>query len=201
MSFTPCNSPDGSLRRILHLGEPKLREVAVEVRPDEINSDLVQGVISDLISTMRAAGGAGLAATQIGESLRICVIEVDNNPRYPYKPPIPLTVLVNPIITSLTDERFINNEGCLSVPGMRGDVARSTQVRVQALDSAGSPLDFTVRGLSAGTYQHEVDHLDGLLFVDKLVDSATLSTWDNFERFRRDDYLGRVSELVGRYGQ
>ena len=138
---------------------------------------------------------------EIGERMRLCVIEVDNNPRYPYKPRIPLTVLVNPTLTALSDERFVNNEGCLSVPGLRGDVERLTQIRVQALDRTGSKVDLTVRGLSAGTYQHECDHLDGTLFVDKLVDPTSLTTWENFDRYGRDRYLVRVAELVGRYGQ
>ena len=126
---------------------------------------------------------------------------MDNNPRYPYKPAIPLTVLVNPEVTGLSEERFVNNEGCLSVPGLRGDVERLTQIRVNALDRTGSNVVMTVRGLSAGTYQHECDHLDGTLFIDKVADPTSLATWENFERFRRDQYLVRVAELVGRYGQ
>lgn len=201
MSFSGGNDRTRSPRRILHLGEPQLRRRADPVDPSDIPSAGIQRIIDDLITTMRAAGGAGLAATQIGETVRICVIEVDNNPRYPYKPSIPLTVLVNPTWVGLTDERFVNNEGCLSVPGLRGDVARLTQIRVNGLDRNGEEIDLTVRGLSAGTYQHECDHLDGMLFVDKLEDPASLSTWDNFERYRRDEYLARVAELVGRYGQ
>ena len=201
MSFPGCNDGGRAPRPILHLGEPELRRRADPVDPVDIPSASVQEVIEDLIVTMRAAGGAGLAATQIGEPMRICVIEVDNNPRYPYKPPIPLTVLVNPTVTALSEERFVNNEGCLSVPGLRGDVERLTQIRVQAWDRSGSMVDLTVRGLSAGTYQHECDHLDGTLFVDKLVDPSSLATWENFDRYGRARYLARVAELVGRYGQ
>ncbi len=201
MSFPGGNGNTRAPRRILHLGEPQLRQRAEPVAPDDIPRAEVQHIIDDLITTMRSAGGAGLAATQIGETVRICVIEVDNNPRYPYKPPIPLTVLVNPTWVGLTEELFVNNEGCLSVPGLRGDVARLTQIRVHALDRNGAELDLTVRGLSAGTYQHECDHLDGMLFVDKLEDPASLSTWENFERYRRAEYLDRVAELVGRYGE
>jgi peptide deformylase len=201
MSSSAGNGDARLPRRILHLGEPQLRRKAEPVDPDDIRCAEIQRIIDDLISTMRAAGGAGLAATQIGETVRVCVIEVDNNPRYPYKPPIPLTVLVNPMWVALAEERFVNNEGCLSVPGLRGDVARLTQIRVNALDRNGAEIDLTVRGLSAGTYQHECDHLDGMLFVDKLEDPASLSTWENFERYRRDEYLGRVAALVGRYGQ
>jgi peptide deformylase len=174
--------------------------LAVPVAPDRVLAAETQELIDQLIAAMRAAGGAGLAATQLGVARRVCVIEVDHNPRYPYKPQIPLTVLVNPTITPLTGEQFRNNEGCLSVPGFRGDVQRYTNVRVEALGRDGEPLDFAVRGLSAGTYQHECDHLDGLLFTDRLDDPASLTTWDNFARYRQDDYLDRVAELVARYG-
>ena len=134
---------------------------------------------------MRAAHGAGLAANQIGVLKRVCVIEVENNPRYPYKPPIPLTVLVNPVLSPMSGELFDNNEGCLSVPDLRGNVLRHTEVRVEAFDRYGGPLDFVARGLSAGTFQHECDHLDGRLFVDRVTDPATFATWDGFVRFQQ----------------
>src|ERR1700733_13162717 len=146
---------------ILTIGDPRLRTPAAPVPPSDLPSAEVQGLIDGLIATMRAAQGAGLAAPQIGVAKQVCVIEVDHNPRYPYKPPIPLTVLVNPRITVLSGEQFLNNEGCLSVPGFRGDILRYTEIRVEALDRHGGPLDFTVRGLSAGTFQHECDHLEG----------------------------------------
>ncbi len=189
-----------TIRAILVLGDPALREVAVPVTAAAVSAPETQDLIDSLIATMRAAGGAGLAATQIGVALRICVIEVDHNPRYPYKPPIPLTVVVNPMVTPLSDERFDNNEGCLSVPGLRGNVARWTEVRVRAQDRQGEPLDFEVRGLSAGTFQHECDHLDGLLFLDRMTDPTTLATWANFEQYQKEAYLARVRELVDRYG-
>jgi peptide deformylase len=131
---------------------------------------------------------------------RVCVIEVEDNPRYPYKPRIPLTVLLNPRLTPLSDSQFLNNEGCLSVPGMRGDIYRSTEIRVEGLDRQGGPLDFNVYGLSAGTFQHECDHLDGRLFTDRLADPASLTTSDNFALYRRDAYLERVAALVSHYG-
>src|SRR5580693_4654619 len=116
-------------REIVTVGDPRLRSPARLVDAAELTSAGVQELIDDLVATMRAANGAGLAATQIGADLRICVIEVDNNPRYPYKPAIPLTILVNPVVTFLTDERFENNEGCLSVPWLRGNVQRATEIR------------------------------------------------------------------------
>lgn len=187
-------------RTILQLGDPRLRQPARPVSASAIQDPAIQGLIDDLVATMRAAHGAGLAATQIGVDLRICAIEVDHNPRYPYKPPIPLTILVNPVITALTDERFLNNEGCLSVPIVRGNVARATEIAVTALDRFGSSVGFEVRGLSAGTYQHECDHLDGVLFLDRVTDPASLATWENFERYQRSEYLERVAALIARYG-
>jgi peptide deformylase len=187
-------------QEILTIGDPRLRRPGVAVSPSDIASVEVQALIDGLIATMRAAQGAGLAAPQIGVAKQVCVIEVDHNPRYPYKPPIPLTVLLNPRLTPLSGERFLNNEGCLSVPGYRGDVLRYTEIRVEALDRFGGALDFSVCGLSAGTFQHECDHLEGRLFTDHLADPTSLTTWDNFALYRRDEYLERVAALVGRYG-
>ena len=200
MSFPESNTGAREPKRILQVGDPELRRKAKPVDPADIASEEIQSIIDDLVCTMRAANGAGLAATQIGVALQICVIEVNDNPRYPYKPQIPLTILVNPRWTNLTDELFLNNEGCLSVPGLRGDVERFTEIRVQALDRHATEMEFTVAGLSAGTYQHECDHLDGVVFIDRLTDRTSLSTWENFEHFRREEYLGRVADLVGRYG-
>jgi peptide deformylase len=191
----------GQIRPIRRIGDPILRRVAEPVRPADVRSREVQQLIDDLIATMRAASGAGLAANQIGVAARVCVIEVKDNPRYPYKPPIPLTVLVNPVITALDGETFENNEGCLSVPDLRGNVPRATRIRVEGLDRHGARLDIQVSGLSAGTFQHECDHLDGVLFVDRVADTRTLATWDQFALHQRPRYLERVAELVGRFGQ
>ena len=114
--------------------------------------------------------------------MRICAIEVRNNPRYPYKPNVPLTILVNPSIEPLTDELFENYEGCLSVPNLRGVVERVTQIRVRAWDRDGNDFDAVIKGLTAGTFQHEVDHLHGKIFVDRVKDTRTLATWSDFER-------------------
>jgi peptide deformylase len=123
---------------------------------------------------------------------------VDHNPRYPYKPPIPLTVVVNPVIEPLDDELVEINEGCLSVPDLRGSVERHVNVRVRYLDREGVAHDEVKRGLTAGTFQHEVDHLDGVLFVDRVRDPRTLSTWEQFERHHRDAFLARITEFVER---
>jgi peptide deformylase len=185
---------------IATVGNPGLRIRAAEVTRDELASDDVQRFIDDLVETMRHANGAGLAATQVLRHQRICAVEVANNPRYPYKPRIPLTILVNPVLTPLDDDLFRNYEGCLSVPGIRGEVDRSTRIRVQAWDRHGNDIDEEVRGLKAATYQHEVDHLDGLLFLDRVVDQRSLATWDSFNEFHKEAFVERVTALVAKHG-
>ena len=129
-----------SVREIVTIGDPVLRTRARDVAPDELRSPEVQRLIDDLIETRRAAHGAGLAANQVGETMRIAVAEVEGtNPRYPYKPKIPLTILVNPVIEPLTDETFENYEGCLSVPNLRGLVKRIARIKLTALDRNASP--------------------------------------------------------------
>jgi peptide deformylase len=189
-----------ALRKIATIGHPVLRQTAREVTRDELASAPLQRLVDDLIDTMRDANGAGIAANQVHEPVRICVVEVKDNPRYPYKPNWPLTILVNPVVQATTDETFLNYEGCLSVPNLRGEVPRFTGVRVRAWDRRGKELEFEVRGLTAGTFQHEVDHLDGKLFVDRVVDTRSLCTWTDFERFRRDEFVARAKALVARFG-
>lgn len=189
-----------ALRKIAQIGHPLLRQRAREITRDELAAPATQRLIDDLIETMRDASGAGLAAIQIHEPVRICAIEVRDNPRYPYKPPIPLTILVNPVLTPVGDETFDNNEGCLSVPNLRGTVRRAVHLRVQAWDRHGDPIDELVHGLKAGTYQHEVDHLDGVLFVDRVSDPTSFTTWAEFERFHRTAFVERVTALVARVG-
>ena len=189
-----------TVREILHVGNPLLRERSREVTREELASPHVQQLIDDLIDTMHAANGAGIAAPQIGELLRIATIEVNDNPRYPYKPRIPLTVVVNPIIEPLDDEQFENNEGCLSVPNMRGNVMRSVNVRVRWWDRHGVEHDEIRRGLTAGTFQHECDHLDGVLFLDRVHDTHSLTTWEQFEQYHRTAFVERITAFVERVG-
>ena len=187
-------------REILHVGHPLLRQRSAEVTQLQLASPEVQQLIDDLIDTMHAANGAGIAAPQIGELLRIATIEVNDNPRYPYKPRIPLTVVVNPVIEPLDDETVDINEGCLSVPNMRGNVLRNVNVRVRWWDRHGIEHDEVKRGLTAGTFQHECDHLDGVLFLDRVLDTTTLTTWEQFERFHRAAFIERITEFVARVG-
>jgi len=125
---------------------------------------------------------------------------VKDNPRYPYKPNIPLTVLVNPVLAPQGDEQFENQEGCLSVPALRGAVKRHAVVRVTGLDRHGTTIDRVVRGISAGTFQHEVDHLDGLLFLDRVEDTRTLATWDQWKAHHEAAFVENVRAVVARHG-
>lgn len=188
-----------TVRPILRIGAPPLRRVAEAVDPDTISSAEVQRLVDDLVDTMRDANGAGLAANQIGVLARVCVIEVGDNPRYPYKPRIPLTVAINPVIELLDDELVEINEGCLSVP-LRGNVFRHVNIRVRYLDREGVEHDEIKRGLTAGTWQHECDHLDGRLFVDRVEDTSTLATWEEFEAHHRDAFVERITAFVERVG-
>ena len=189
-----------SVRDIVTVGHPVLRERARDVTIDELASAETQAFIDDLVDTMRHANGAGIAANQVGVPVRIATIEVGDNPRYPYKPRIPLTVVVNPVIEPLDDELVEINEGCLSVPNLRGSVMRHVNVRVRYLDRDGVAHDEVKRGLTAGTFQHECDHLDGVLFLDRVTDPRTFTTWEQFERFHRAAFVERINEFVARVG-
>ncbi|MBK8996468.1 MAG: peptide deformylase [Myxococcales bacterium] len=178
-----------AIRKIAQMGDPVLRRRAEEVPPAELASAAIQRLIDDMIETMRDADGAGIAAPQVNESLRISVIEVVRNPRYPDFPGIPFTVLVNPLIeplvgTSPLAERdsIVMYEGCLSVNGIRGRVRRPRKVRVRGLDREGHALDFTWEGVPAAVVQHETDHLDGILFVDR-ADPRSLTFLREYDRY------------------
>lgn len=180
---------------ILQIGHPDLRVVAPPLPPDDLSSERWQRFIDDLVFTMREARGAGLAAVQVGVHTRIVALEVNDNPRYPYKPKIPLTVAINPVLEPIGDETFENWEGCLSVPDLRGPVQRHRVLRVRYLDRHGAQHDQIVTGLTAGTWQHETDHLDGTLFVDRVADPTRLSTWANWERFARAAFVAGLDAI------
>lgn len=149
------------------MGEPLLREVARPVT--RFDAELVE-LIADMDETMRALHGAGIAAPQIGVSLRAVIFELEDNPRYPHIAPVPYTVLINPLVTPLDAEQDEGWEGCLSVPGMRGLVPRHRRIRYQGFDLHGTPIDRSVEGFHARVVQHEVDHLDGILFPQRVRD-------------------------------
>ncbi len=172
-----------------------LRERARELSSEEIGSAAIQELVDDLIDTKRATHGAGIAANQVGEPVRVAIVEVEEgNPRYPYKPPVPLTVMINPSLEPVGDQTIEINEGCLSVPDLRGSLPRHLAVRVRYLDREGKEQEEVKRGLTAGTFQHEVDHLDGRLFVDR-ADPRTFATWEQFNRHQRDEFMQRVARL------
>ncbi len=155
-------------RTVLRLGDPRLRTRAEAVaRPDDPD---IRALIADMLDTMDASSGAGLAAPQIGAAWRIVIFGIDNNPRYPDAPPVPLTVLINPEITALDDAMEDGWEGCLSVPGMRGLVPRHARIRYRGIDPAGTAIEREADGFHARVVQHECDHLDGILFPDLIED-------------------------------
>jgi len=156
-----------AIRPVLRMGEPLLQRIAAPVT--RFDAEL-HALLTDMDDTMRALNGAGIAAPQIGVSQRVVIFELADNPRYPHIAPVPYTVLVNPLVTPLTAEEDEGWEGCLSVPGMRGLVPRHRRVRYRGYDQHGVPIDRTVEGFHARVVQHEVDHLDGILFPQRVRD-------------------------------
>jgi peptide deformylase len=184
---------------IVQIGHPVLRAPAREVQPEELGTPELRRLCTDLVETMRAAHGAGLAAPQVGESLRVFAVEVRDNERYPYKPRLDLRVLVNPVVGPLSDETYMSYEGCLSVPNLRGLLPRHTEVEVAYRDQDGGAQLERFGGLSAGTMQHELDHLDGVLFLDRVDDPTTLCTWEMFRRYRQALWLEEIRPLLERF--
>jgi len=157
-----------SVRAILRMGDARLLRHADEVKSFD-NAEL-QDLLLDMRNTMQALDGVGLAAPQIGINLRIVIFSVDANPRYPDAEIVPETVLINPIITPLSEATEEGWEGCLSLPGMRGKVPRFTHLRYQGCNEYGALIDRTVSGFHARVVQHECDHLDGILYPMRIAD-------------------------------
>lgn len=158
-------------RTVLRMGDARLLRVAQPVPEALFGSEELANLVTDLIDTMRAESGAGIAAPQIGVDLRVVIFGgTGRNPRYPDAPEIPFTVLCNPVIEPLDDAREAGWEGCLSVPGLRGEVKRFTRIRYAGRDSAGHAIDRTVEGFHARVVQHECDHLDGILYPMRIDD-------------------------------
>jgi peptide deformylase len=164
-----------AILKVARLGHPVLRQPAEPLSVEEIRSPEVQRFIDDMIDTMREYDGAGLAANQVHTLKQIAVIEVHANPRYPEAPHIPLTVVINPVVTPLTEEMEEAWEGCLSVPDMRGRVPRYTAVRLSFYDRDGQPVSVIAKDFFARVVQHETDHLNGLVYLDRMRDLSTLS--------------------------
>jgi peptide deformylase len=172
-----------SILKVARLGHPVLRKVTESVSQRELQSPALQKFIDDMIETMKEYDGVGLAADQVHESKQIAVLEVADNPRYPEKPRVPLTVLVNPTITPLSEDMEEDWEGCLSIPDLRGMVPRYKGVRVQALDRQGKEIDFVANEFHARVIQHEFDHLNGRVYLDRMRDFSTLTFLQEFARY------------------
>ncbi|WP_216920824.1 peptide deformylase [Synechococcus sp. CCAP 1479/9] len=156
-----------AVRDVLTIGDPRLRQVSAPV--ERFDDSALSALLDDLRDTMAAADGAGLAAPQIGVPLRVVIFGITHNPRYPEAPPIPETVLINPVLTPLGDDLDDDAwEGCLSVPGWRARVPRWRRLRYRGFDGQGQPIEREVDGFHARVVQHECDHLDGVLFPDRV---------------------------------
>lgn len=178
-----------TVKSILRIGEPTLRQVSLPV--DEFDTDKLHGLIADMRDTMAAHDGAGLAAIQIGIPLRVVIFGVESNPRYPEAEAVPMTVLVNPDITPLVDDVTEDWEGCLSVPGMRGAVPRYTRIQYRGFDQFGEPVERVAQGFHARVVQHECDHLDGVLYVQRIRD---LQKFGFIEELAASGVIGSLTE-------
>jgi len=165
-----------TVRRVLKMGDPLLYRKADPVQ--QFNTPELDRLVADMADTMAALSGAGLAAPQIGVSLRVVIFGVEANPRYPEAEPVPTTVLVNPVLEPIGDDMEEGWEGCLSVPGLRGLVPRHLRLRYTGFDQHGKPMDRTVSGFHARVVQHECDHLDGILYPMRLRDIRLLGYED-----------------------
>jgi peptide deformylase len=165
-----------AVRQVLRMGDPRLLERSRPV--ERFDTPELHALLQDMHDTMDALSGAGLAAPQIGEQLRVVIFGLAHNPRYPDAEPVPYTVLINPIITPLSEDLEEGWEGCLSVPGMRGVVPRYTQLRYQGHDQFGALIDRNVSGFHARVVQHEYDHLDGILYPMRIRDMRNFGFHD-----------------------
>ncbi len=173
-----------AVRKIIRMGHPLLRQPARPLASDEIGSPALQALVADMIDTLHDYGGIGLAAPQIAEPIRLAIVELPGGPsRYGELPEVPLTAYINPEIEVLDPAPTGYWEGCLSVPGLRGYVARPQHIRVRALDLNGEPMETSFEGFPATVFQHEFDHLDGTLYVDRITDPTKLVFEEEYERY------------------
>lgn len=156
------------IKPVLKMGDPCLLQTAQHV--EQFDTPELAALLQDMQDTMAALNGAGLAAPQIGVSLQVVIFGVAHSPRYPDAESVPFTVLINPVLTPLSEEMEEDWEGCLSIPGMRGLVPRYTHLRYQGMDATGAPVDRTVTGFHARVVQHECDHLNGILYPMRIDD-------------------------------
>ena len=158
------------IREILRMGDPRLLRVAPPVLSAMVGGAELDALIGDMFDTMHDAGGVGLAAPQIGVDLQLVIFGFERSERYPDAPAVPRTILLNPMITPLSDEQEEGWEGCLSVPGLRGAVPRWTRIRYTGIDPAGAAIDRVADGFHARVVQHECDHLIGRLYPSRIAD-------------------------------
>ena len=173
------------IRNVLRIGHPALRRCAEEVPDDWFGSQRLQHLIDDLLDTKLACSGAGLAAPQIDEPWRLFVIGMGDNPRYPDADPLKERVLINPVITSIGDQLIAGWEGCLSVPGLRGEVERWQCIHLKWQDREGTFHTEELQDFHARVVQHEKDHLDGVLFPDRLTSSQAFGFTDELQAHGR----------------
>lgn len=173
-----------AIRDIIRMGHPTLRTPARPLTAEEIGSAETARLVEDMVDTLHHAGGIGLAAPQVDVPVRLAIIEIpEGTTRYGDFPGMPLTVFVNPEIEIVDPSRAGYWEGCLSVPGLRGFVERPQHVRVRARDMANQPMTLELQGFLATVFQHEFDHLDGRLYIDRMDDPTLLMFDEEFERF------------------
>jgi peptide deformylase len=173
-----------AILKVARMGHPVLRQVSREVSPQEIPLPGFQQLLDDMIDTMYEYDGVGLAAPQVHQNLRVCVIDIrEDEPRYSGKHPSGLCVFINPKLEALTTSTNQTWEGCLSVPGLRGLVSRPTKVRCTYLDREGKAHEFVAQGFLAIVLQHEFDHLDGVLYVDRIKEMKNLVFDQEFEKY------------------
>ena len=172
-----------AILKVTRLGHPVLRRVSENISVKALKTPAMQKFINDMVETMKEYDGVGLAADQVFTSKQVAVLEVANSPRYPNKAKVPLAVLVNPKITPLSDAMEEDWEGCLSIPDLRGRVPRYQSIRVQALDRHGKKLDFVAKHFHARVIQHEYDHLNGKVYLDRMRDFTTLTFLQEFARY------------------
>lgn len=173
------------IKQIVRMGNPLLRKESQEVSESELKTDFFSQLISDLKDSMDHYGGIGIAAPQIGVSKKVAIIELSPTNRYGEEISLPLTVFINPIIEVLNPEPKGYWEGCLSVPGLRGFVERPQHLRVTYLNPQGEKKVLEAKGFLATVVQHELDHLFGVLYVDRIKDPSLLSFQEEFEEFHK----------------
>lgn len=171
--------------KVAKLGNPVLRQVAKQVDLKELADQQgeLQDLVDDMIDTMREEGGVGLAAPQVNRSLQIVVLEYESNKRYPGESPIPVTALINPVLSDYSEENSLEWESCLSLIDFRGLVRRSKSVTLNAYDREGNKIEKRATDFEAVVLQHEIDHLNGKVFLDRMEDMTQLAYQEEFEEF------------------